>query len=213
MNLNAVDYAGLEQRVMALMPRKAGKSVLLAYAYGATKDQIEARITNILKETHHMNPNNLYNEIRSDLERRMHPSQAREAAALAMDAIGRNTTGFRDLERWPPSAYVAPQPAPIPVTPEVAVKRATDELAAAEAALAAKNAHAARIELIESDYNLAGATQTLMTCIKSLVNGGSTTQDLEVLAKYRKELQPLAERHGFKIVLVGNKTKATVVQA
>lgn len=158
-----------------------------------------------------MNPNQLYGDIRSEMDRRYGPDMAARVADVAMNVISRNTRGFRDLEPQR-NSYTAPIQPTVPSAEQI-VKNAAEALANAEAALAAKNAHTARIELIESDYNLAGATQTLMTCIKSLVNGGSTTQDLEVLAKYRKELQPLAERHGFKIVLVGNKTKATVVQA
>lgn len=208
MNLVETDLSDLELRVMAGDPAAMRDAVLYikhATAFGAS-------LSHHPQEGDTMNPNTLYTDIRRDLELRMHPAQAREAADQAMNAIHRQTNGFRDLERFPPTAYAVPQPAPIPDTPEDAVKRAAAKLADAEAALAAKTAHDARIASIDADDALAKATRTLMSKIKYIVNGGNASDNSTELAQYRKELQPLAEKHGFKIVLVGNKKQACVVE-
>jgi hypothetical protein len=94
------------------------------------------------------------------------------------------------------------------VTPAERVQLAKTALLAAEAqaaALAAKQAADARIAF---DLDLARATTTLLTDIKD-----GYREHREAFARHRTALQPLAKSYGFKIVLVEDKSVATLVVA
>lgn len=91
------------------------------------------------------------------------------------------------------------------------------DAAAAEAAkadAAAKAAWgAAIIEKLEYQRALAQTTDSLLGRIREVVVDGGAVANYPDFAKFRKELQPLAETYGVRIVLVGDKTQATLVKA
>lgn len=77
--------------------------------------------------------------------------------------------------------------------------------------LAAKEAIEARIK---EELALAEATQVLLTHIRQLVVGQArSVNGSRPLARFIKELQPLARTYGVKIVKVGNGELATLVLA
>jgi hypothetical protein len=91
-----------------------------------------------------------------------------------------------------------------------------EEKAAVEAALKAERdavaaAKLARQQQLQQQRELAVATHALLTAIVSLDSGADGVTERETFAQFRKELQPLAKVYGYKIVLVGNKSKATLV--
>lgn len=65
---------------------------------------------------------------------------------------------------------------------------------------------------IDSDRALASATSILLNGIEAVLLRGLNASNETVWAERRKELQPLAESYGCRIVLVGDKTKATLVR-
>lgn len=69
---------------------------------------------------------------------------------------------------------------------------------------------AAVLQRIAEETLLAHATVTLLTEISAMTKGEGVTQQFG-LAKFRQQLQPLAQSYGYKIVLVGDKTRATLV--
>ena len=71
-------------------------------------------------------------------------------------------------------------------------------------------AKAALLRRVEYDIALAEDTISLLGAVSSLVSasGGCGHYDL---AEFRRQLQPLALTYGYKIVLVGDKTKAMLV--
>lgn len=86
--------------------------------------------------------------------------------------------------------------------------------AAALAAKADRDERLATNNAINEHKHLADATITLLGCIRRLlVEREAVPQPSEQLAKHRKALAGLAEVYGVKIVLVGDKTTATVVKA
>ena len=99
-------------------------------------------------------------------------------------------------------------------TPAQIIARAHKEIAEAEAEIAKAAEIAALTSRIEQDLELALATSALLIGAKDLLLGNNTHgTSARMFAKLRKELAPLAESYGVKIVLVGDKTSATLVKA
>lgn len=73
-----------------------------------------------------------------------------------------------------------------------------------------EEAKAAVLQRIAEEALLAHATVTLLTEIRAMTKGEGVMQQFG-LAKFRQQLQPLAQSYGYKIVLVGDKTRATLV--
>lgn len=100
---------------------------------------------------------------------------------------------------------------------EEAATLARAEAAEAEAlrvaeAQAKADARAALVASLKRDADLAKATSSLIGAIGALLLGQPSEDTLSsLMAEFRTELQPLANVYGCKIVLVGNKTKATLV--
>jgi hypothetical protein len=96
------------------------------------------------------------------------------------------------------------------------VKNAEIALAAAQSHLAEQERITALRDRFNRDHQLALATASLTTAARSLVLKDTLPQHSqapEFFATFRKELQPLAAEYGVKIVLIGDKTTATVVLA
>lgn len=71
----------------------------------------------------------------------------------------------------------------------------------------------AMIARIGAQQDLLNATRTLLGDLQELLVEGRTHADSRTLyAKHRKELAELAGEYGYKIVLVGDKTRATIVK-
>ena len=85
------------------------------------------------------------------------------------------------------------------------------ELAEAEAALAAKNERDALAAKIDAEIALAEATRTLLADIRILRLTVNQTHRRMEFAVYRKELAALAASYDAKIVLVGDKSAAVLV--
>lgn len=85
------------------------------------------------------------------------------------------------------------------------------ELAEAEAALAAKNERDALEAKIDSEIALVEATYTLLSDIRILRLTDNQTYQRKEFAAYRKELSDIASAYDVKIVLVGDKSSATLV--
>ena len=85
------------------------------------------------------------------------------------------------------------------------------ELAVAEAALAAKTERDALAAKIDAEIALADATRTLLADIRILRLTNNQTHRRKEFAQYRKELAALAASYDVKIVLVGDKTAAVLV--
>ena len=113
----------------------------------------------------------------------------------------------------PPKAPPPPCPAPCnrAADPAERVALIQQELAEAEAALAAKNERDALAAKIDAEIALAEATRTLLADIRILrLTGNQTFRRME-FAVYRKELAALAASYDVKIVLVGDKSAAVLV--
>lgn len=111
-----------------------------------------------------------------------------------------------------PTAKTAPQgqcphvpQAAIGPSPEERIKQAQEALAQAEQAKAQEDARKAVEARLDYEQALATATHELLQAIRNRAGAISTT-----FAKFRKELNPLAETYGFKLVLVGDKTRAAL---
>lgn len=100
-------------------------------------------------------------------------------------------------------------------TPDQRIKQAEEALAKAIAAKQEADEREAFGKRIDNDVKLAEATALLLVRIRSLALAASnaTSVGLPEFARFRKELQPLAESYGMKIVLVGDRTTASVVAA
>jgi hypothetical protein len=99
-------------------------------------------------------------------------------------------------------------------SPDYIIKRAQEEIVKAEAEKAKQAADAALADRFAHDAGLAHATSELLAAGRGLLLGNiRVAATLSIIAKYRKELAPLAASYGLKIVLVGDKSTATVVQA
>lgn len=86
---------------------------------------------------------------------------------------------------------------------EAAEKAEKDRIAAEKKAVADRLTH---------EKALAAATGILLSDIEYIF-AGAAASNREEYAKFRTELQPLAASYGVKIVLVGDKTKGTLVVA
>lgn len=104
---------------------------------------------------------------------------------------------------------------------DVAAQRAASKAAAQRASaaasaeqLAALNAaeHAARKDRLEADKDLAAATSALLYQVQAVLNGSPEPEASPLVSRHIDALQPLAKRHGMKIVFIGNKTLATIVK-
>lgn len=84
-----------------------------------------------------------------------------------------------------------------------------EEQAAADAAMAERRALGERIQY---EIALAEATSQLLAFIRSLLLSEVCVDSSTVFATFRKELQPLASTYGVKIVLIGQKDRATLVR-
>ena len=110
----------------------------------------------------------------------------------------------------PPSA-LPPAPCARHVEPAERVALIQQELAEAEAALAAKNERDALAAKIDAEIALAEATRTLLADIRILRLTNNQTHRRKEFAVYRKELAALAASYDVKIVLVGDKSAAVLV--
>lgn len=101
----------------------------------------------------------------------------------------------------------------ITMTPEQRIYVAEAELAIAKALKEEADKVAALKAQFDNDRDLAQATIDLIFSARVLRTGivAPTSVREESLARFRKELAPLAESYGVKIVLTGDKTTATVV--
>ena len=113
----------------------------------------------------------------------------------------------------PPKAPPPPCPAPCSraADPAERVVQIQQELAEAEAALAAKNERDALAAKIDAEIALAEATSTLLADIRILrLTGNQTFRRME-FAVYRKELAAVAAKYDVKIGLVGTNSPAVLV--
>lgn len=102
------------------------------------------------------------------------------------------------------------QPAPRREQTSAELAQQAEQQAVREETLAEKTALNNRISY---EVALANATIILLASLRSLLLGEvPSVAPQAVLAKFRKELQPLAETYGVKIVCVGDKTTATLVK-
>ena len=147
-------------------------------------------------------------------------TQARELQALARRSPGTAQNIIGDL-----IAQINSNGVPVPPlasvntvkveTPEQREQRLLDELdtarkeqEAAAAAEKAEEAKKARLAAIHHDSSIASATVDLLAAISGQINYNSgDVVSRETWWKYRKELQPVANKHGFKLVNVGTKSK------
>lgn len=97
------------------------------------------------------------------------------------------------------------------LSPAACVAMIKHELAEAEAALAAKNERAALAAKIDAEIALAEATRTLLADIRVLLLTNNLTYRRKEFATFRKELTAIAGSYDVKIVLVGDKSAATLV--
>lgn len=88
------------------------------------------------------------------------------------------------------------------------LEQAAREARADEEAEAAKQAISTRID---GEVALAKATILLLSDVRTLCVHGMSPVPRTELATFRKELQPLAETYGVRIVLIGDKSTATLV--
>lgn len=110
-----------------------------------------------------------------------------------------------------PQAPQCPAPCNRSGDPAKRVALIQQELAEAEAALAAENERNALAARIDAEHALATATVTLLADIRVLTLHGNQTHSRKEFAKYRKELATLAASYDVKIVLVGDKSAAVLV--
>lgn len=141
-----------------------------------------------------------------------------DLALIAMTQTGRITPPFgeqllpklsatvKDAEKVAAAIKAEADAAATRVVQEAAARaEATQKLAAANAAKQAVR------DRLAYQRGLAQATDSLLGRIGAVLDGG-TVSNYEAFAKFRKELQPLASTYGIKIVLVGDKTQATLVK-
>lgn len=95
--------------------------------------------------------------------------------------------------------------------PSARVTMLKQELADAETALAAKNERDALAAKIDAEIALVEATYTLLADIRTLRLTDNLTYQRKEFATYRKELSDIAAAYDVKIVLVGDKSSATLV--
>ena len=110
-----------------------------------------------------------------------------------------------------PQAPQCPAPCARGLEPAERVALMRQEMAEAEAALAAKNERDALAAKIDAEIALAEATLTLLADIRILRLTNNQTHRRKEFATYRKELAALAASYDVKIVLVGDKSAAVLV--
>lgn len=119
------------------------------------------------------------------------------------------------MSQIPMPAQQAPRPyapqAAIGPSPEERIKQAQEALAQAEQAKAQEDAQKALEARLNHEQALCSATAALLGAIRTFGHtpGQATSR---VFAEFRKELTPLAESYGYKLVLVGDKTQATLTK-
>lgn len=119
------------------------------------------------------------------------------------------------MSQIPLPAPQAPRPyapqASIGPSPEERIKQAQEALAQAEQAKAQEDAQKALEARLDHEEALCSATAALLGAIRTFGHtpGQATSR---VFAEFRKELTPLAESYGYKLVLVGDKTQATLTK-
>lgn len=110
-----------------------------------------------------------------------------------------------------PQVPQCPAPCARALEPAERVTMLKQELAEAEAALAAKNKRDALAAKIDAEIALAEATRTLLADIRTLRLTDNQTHRRKEFATYREELAALAASYDVKIVRVGDKTTADLV--
>lgn len=149
------------------------------------------------------------------------------------DKSGRQTHSVRNLRlatnfekesfnmKAPTPYYAAPELgcAPTPTIPAtLGVRKATveelrAELETAEAALANENSRAEFTALINANIRLAAATVQALSDARDIETRNDIPLARAEYAEFRKALTDALGAYGYKIVLVGNKSKGMVVQA
>lgn len=115
---------------------------------------------------------------------------------------------------------VSMYPTSNPNTPSIPAASGHDRIAAMEAALAEefeKQKHAeerkAKLDAVAADMSFVNAQSKLLGSIDAMLRRDVRyTTPMEELAEHHKALKPLAEQHGYKIVLIGDKSLATIVK-
>lgn len=127
---------------------------------------------------------------------------------LAAQPAERTMTG-----RYTTAPVIQQYPKEVSMTPTELVKNAELTLAATVLAKEAADAHEALASRFDHDRELAEAALNLINDSAHLRKFGKLLPERKTHASFRKELQPLAESYGVKIVLVGDKTTAMLVLA
>lgn len=164
------------------------------------------------RETRTMTAQEAHN-IERYLTKRAEFAMAYGASQSTLEELFMNPNITRPPSIQTPNAY--PQaPAPIHgvLSNEDRVQRAKIELADAEAALATETANKELADKIDGQQRLAQATLQLLQDIKNIRLSGYAPEQRKQFAEYRKELAALAAEYGYKLVLVGNKTVAVLVE-
>jgi len=107
----------------------------------------------------------------------------------------------------------SPAPYGVPKTAEQIVQDAQQALADAEAALAAQIERDAFREELDNQIKNVQLVALLLNDIRNDAVVGIKTGPRMQYAEHRKMLNEYAEEHGYKLVLVGDKTEAMLVQA
>lgn len=128
--------------------------------------------------------------------------------AIPVMGDGPAPTAAAQLMPVPPKC---PAPCTRTLEPAERVTMLKQELAEAEAALAAKNKRDALAAKIDAEIALAEATRTLLADIRILRLTNNQTHRRKEFATYREELAALAASYDVKIVRVGDKTTADLV--
>lgn len=120
----------------------------------------------------------------------------------------------------PTPYYTAPELgcAPVQSSQYKSVKKASveelrAELEAAESALATENSRAEFAANINADIRLAAATVQALSDARDIETRGYIPYARAEYAEFRKAVSDAVSVYGYKVVLVGNKSKGMVVQA
>ena len=116
--------------------------------------------------------------------------------------------------------YSAPELGCAPIQPSqyksvkmANVEELRAELEVAEAALATENSRAEFAASINADIRLAAATVQALSDARDIETRGDIPGARAEYAEFRKAVSDAISVYGYKVVLVGNKSKGTVVQA
>lgn len=90
--------------------------------------------------------------------------------------------------------------------------RAKAEEKAKREAEAARKLEEQRRERLHYDRRLASSTSAMLAEIYSIEYTGGRAQMVECFAEFRDALAPLAAAYGYKLVLVGDKTRAVLTK-